>query len=183
MEPTTSRTEPQDRSWVSPVCVAKLVIVVAYLAAVVFLTMGPHPALPQVPVPTAIDLPGTTAPGSARADARSLTEAARRTVNAGLVEETANVALFAPGGALVALWLRRRPRRARIVILGATATVALYVLATETVQLTLATWRQATLTDLVTGTTGGLLGSVLAAALPARLLPPPCRFRPSTPAG
>ena len=74
-----------------------------------------------------------------------------------VLERLANVALFVPGGALIAL--RTRWRAARIVLL-----LAAWSAGIELVQLTLATWRTPDVGDVIMNTTGALIGVAVARA-------------------
>ena len=74
-----------------------------------------------------------------------------------LLERLANVALFVPGGALIAL--RTRWRALRIVVV-----LAAWSAAIELTQLTLATWRTPDVGDVIMNTTGALVGVALVSA-------------------
>jgi hypothetical protein len=81
----------------------------------------------------------------------------------GVIDVVLNVVLFAPLGA--GLRLAGLAHR-RVVLVGAAVTLAV-----ELLQLTLVTGRDASVSDLVTNTSGALLGALLADLVPALLRP------------
>ncbi len=145
-----------------------------YLVALVWLTFGPHPKLPDIgPPPGSITAGGQASPTAGaspspqhpltRAERRRLAQqrAAARAERSADTERGANVLLFVPGGLLLMLRTRWSAVRTLGVLVATSAAI-------EVLQWTLATWRSASVGDVVMNGTGALVG-VTAGALLRRL--------------